>query len=119
MFCQSGATPIRIVRPFAFAAFLVPLAACANSASPEFIAAITASCEKTQGGKVDCACFANALDKELDEDSKSTLLAIHAAVASGKSEGEALRAVGRDSAKELIATLLPAFASARAACPKK
>ena len=97
------------------------LSACGEAASPEFVTAIAASCEKTQGGKVDCACIAEALDKELDGDSKTALLAINAGIDAGKSQVEALQAAGiaPGDAQALMETLVPALANARAACPLK
>lgn len=112
---------MRSARVLALLVCLSPVAACGNEPSAAFVAEIKASCEKTQRGKVDCACVAAALDKELDGDSKAALLAINAAIDTGKSEGEAVQAAGlsADDARELMSKIGPALASARAACPRK
>ncbi len=107
----------KIASAVAVIAFGAVLAACGGSS--DFKAQIQAQCEKMDK-TTDCACAANALDKELDSKAKDLLLTMMKAQDSGKSPDEALKEAGisEEEAAKLMMTALPAMQKAQESCKK-
>lgn len=96
------------------------LSACGGSSS-NFKTEALAECEKSpDNAKMNCACAVDILDKELDDKTKTVMLAVAKAQREGKDPQAALKEAGVEEKDmmELIGKLMPAMTKAEEQCKK-